>query len=121
LTWQLVLPVPVLICAVLAAASVYVHSAAEDSAVEAAVRNAEVTVAQFKELRSYYTKNVVKKAVASGALKPRVDLPGFIVGQPVQAVHGHVIRGVVLVPGLGSSATTRCSPIEPANTKRKFG
>ncbi len=46
-----------------------------------AVANAQTTVKQFKILRSYYTKNIVKKALASKALKPSYshkDTPGEI-------------------------------------------
>jgi len=40
-----------------------------ESAVESAVRTAN----QFKAMRGYYTKNVVKKVVANGSLKPSYD------------------------------------------------
>ena len=46
-----------------------------------AVQNAAKTVTQFKVIRGYYTKNVIKKALASKALKPSYthkDTPGEI-------------------------------------------
>ena len=46
-----------------------------------AVANAQNTVKQFKILRSYYTKNVIKKVLASKALKPTYthkDTPGEV-------------------------------------------
>ncbi len=45
----------------------------EDNAVDDAVVSAEQTVAQFKTLRGYYAKNVVKKVLAGSTLKPSFD------------------------------------------------
>ncbi len=44
-----------------------------DNAEQAAMRSALQTAKQFKTIRGYYTKNVIGKAKASGALKPSID------------------------------------------------
>ncbi|MBT3702221.1 MAG: DUF3365 domain-containing protein [Alphaproteobacteria bacterium] len=48
----------------------------ENSLKRTAAENAQKTVKQFKILRSYYTKNVIAKALASKALKPSIGHKG---------------------------------------------
>ncbi|MBT5049055.1 MAG: DUF3365 domain-containing protein [Rhodospirillaceae bacterium] len=68
--WKLVLPVPVILVATLAAIWFFIPPMIADNVRNSAVRSAEETANQFKILRGYYTNNVVKKAVANKALKP---------------------------------------------------
>ena len=68
--WKLVLPVPILLAATLAAIWFFIPNMIAENVRHDAVRSAEETANQFKTLRGYYTKNVVKKAVANKALKP---------------------------------------------------
>jgi len=68
--WKIVLPVPVAaILAVLLMAFV-VPNMMRENAVENAVDSATQTVGQFKTIRGYYTKNVIKKVLANGGVKP---------------------------------------------------
>ncbi|MDA0231692.1 MAG: methyl-accepting chemotaxis protein [Proteobacteria bacterium] len=68
--WRLVIPVPVILIVIIVGAwfvvPVWVTDNTRDAAVESAVRTAK----QFKTIRGYYTKSVVKKALANGNLKP---------------------------------------------------
>jgi methyl-accepting chemotaxis protein len=68
--WKLVLPVPVILAATLAAIWLFIPNMIADNVRNDAVRSAEETANQFKTLRGYYTRNVVKKAVTNKALKP---------------------------------------------------
>ena len=70
LHWKLLLPVPVILLAGLIVAWIVIPQMMIANSVEAATHNAERTVGQFKTIRGYYTKNVIKKVVASKALKP---------------------------------------------------
>ncbi len=70
LVWQLVLPVPIALVLGVGALSFYVPSAVEDNARAAAIQAATQTVGQFKTLRGYYTKHVIKKVLANGGVKP---------------------------------------------------
>ena len=38
--------------------------------------SATQTVSQFKTLRAYYTKNIIKKVLANGSIKPSIDHEG---------------------------------------------
>jgi methyl-accepting chemotaxis protein len=66
IAWQLVLPMPMLLCCGMVAIWLFLPTQLANSVVESAVRNAEQTVGQFRTLRSYYTKNVVKKILKNG-------------------------------------------------------
>jgi methyl-accepting chemotaxis protein len=52
------------------ALSFFVPSAVEENARAAAIQAATQTVSQFKALRGYYTKSVIKKVLANGGVKP---------------------------------------------------
>jgi methyl-accepting chemotaxis protein len=73
LVWKLVLPIPVLIIVGLAAAWWLIPSAVTENARESATRAGVQAANQFKTIRGYYTKNIIKKAKASGALKPSIN------------------------------------------------
>ena len=66
IAWQVILPMPILLCLGMVAIWFLLPSELANSARESAVRNAEQTVGQFRTLRSYYTKNVVKKVLKNG-------------------------------------------------------
>jgi methyl-accepting chemotaxis protein len=64
--WRLVLPIPLFAIVAIAAALVVLPQVIASNSIADAERAALETVNQFKELRGYYTKNVVAKAVAAG-------------------------------------------------------
>lgn len=66
LVWRLTLPAPAMAILSIVAAWLIVPQWVEQSAVDAAMRNAIATAHQFKALRTYYTENVVKPAAAAG-------------------------------------------------------
>ena len=73
----------------MAAALVYVPQRLEHNILTEATRNAEQIVRQFKTLRKYYTQNIVKKALASQALKPAIDHQSRADGIPLPATMIH--------------------------------
>jgi len=79
--WQSVLPVPIVFTLGMVALWQALPSFISENAVDNSIVSARQTVSQFKTLRGYYTRNVVKKALQSGGLKPHYDhkgKPGFI-------------------------------------------
>ena len=70
IAWKLILPVPVALVICVAATWFLLPQQIAQNARADAVRAAEQTAKQFKTIRGYYTKNVIKKAVANGSLKP---------------------------------------------------
>lgn len=73
LTLRLMIPVLVASALVLGSAWYIIPSKVTELATNQAVYAAEKAVAQLKSLRSYYTKNVIGKAVKNGTLKPHYD------------------------------------------------
>ena len=57
--WTLVLPVPIVVIVVLIGFFLIVPDAIQSRAEHQAIQTAKQTVAQFKTVRGYYTKNVV--------------------------------------------------------------
>lgn len=66
-----------------------------DNAREAAERSAVQTVKQFKTIRGYYTKNVIKKAKANGALKPSFNHATEPNGIPLPATLIHDLSALL--------------------------
>jgi len=64
--WRLILPIPVFAGIAIVAALMLLPKVIGSNSVADAEHNARETVTQFKELRGYYTKNVVAKAVKNG-------------------------------------------------------
>jgi len=74
---------------------VLINKNTEDEARRAAVK----TVSQFKTLRGYYTKNIVKKAVAQGGLKPSIDHQGDPEKIPLPATMIHDLSKLLAEEG----------------------
>ena len=68
--WRLVLPVPIALVLGLVGLGFLLPQQISDNVRADAVRNGEQIANQFKVIRGYYTKNVIKKAKATGGLKP---------------------------------------------------
>ena len=70
LAWKLVLPVPIALAVSVLAIWLLVPRFVADNVRADAVRSATQIAEQFKTIRAYYTKNVVKKVLAERAMKP---------------------------------------------------
>ncbi|WP_420412382.1 methyl-accepting chemotaxis protein [Roseibium sp.] len=73
LVWKLVIPIPIIVLAGLAIAWWLIPSAVIENARQSATRNGVQAANQFKTIRGYYTSNIIRKAKASGALKPSIN------------------------------------------------
>ena len=81
IVWQSVLPVPVVFILGLFGLWLALPSFIAENAQDNAVLSAKQTVGQFKTIRGYYTKNVIKKVLKNGTIKPHfdhADKPGLI-------------------------------------------
>lgn len=89
IVWQSVLPVPAVFLVGLFALWLALPSFIADNARENAVLSAKQTVGQFKTIRGYYTKNVIKKVLQSDDLKPHFDHAGKpgLVPLPATLIH----------------------------------
>ena len=89
IVWWLVLPVPAILVAGLVAAAILLPQQIETNTRASAVAAARTTVGQFKTIRGYYTKNVIKKALQSKALKPSINHAGVPGTIPLPATFIH--------------------------------
>lgn len=88
--WPLVLPVPTVLLVILIGAVVLIPRSVETNARDNAVRAGKKTVQQFKTLRGYYTRSVIKKTVANGKpLKPSYNHKTMEDGIPLPATFIH--------------------------------
>jgi methyl-accepting chemotaxis protein len=73
LFWKLLVPVAIVFVVGIISLAFWVPALIEKNATEVAIQDAERSVNQFKTLRGYYTKNVVKKVLANGGMKASFD------------------------------------------------
>ena len=95
LVWKLVLPVPVAILLGLLIAWFFIPGMVMDNARDIATNSALQTANQFKTIRGYYTKNIIKKAKANGGLKPAIDHEGVANTIPLPATMIHDLSNLL--------------------------
>jgi methyl-accepting chemotaxis protein len=95
IAWKLILPVPIALAIGLAAAWIFIPSLVGDNVRADAVRSAEQIVSQFKTIRGYYTKNVIKKIIADGNLKPSYNHKDEPNGVPLPATFIHDLSALL--------------------------
>ena len=88
LLWQMLLPAP-LAAILLFCGWLWLPSMVQTDVVKGAVASAEETVHQFKTLRAYYTKNVIKKVLANDGLNPSLNHQQDPDGVPLPATVIH--------------------------------
>ncbi len=85
IVWKLILPVPVIMLLGLALAWFSIPGMVMGNARDAASASALQNANQFKVIRGYYTKNIIKKVVANGAIKPSINHAGVANTIPLPA------------------------------------
>ncbi|MBT4939273.1 MAG: DUF3365 domain-containing protein [Rhodospirillaceae bacterium] len=89
ITWQLVLPVPILLGLLIIGFSIFLPKVIANNVQESVELSATVTAGQFKKIRAYYTNNVIKKVLADGNLKPSFNHKTEKKGVPLPATFIH--------------------------------
>jgi len=89
ITWQLVLPVPILLGLLIVGLWIFLPNFIASNARESATLSATTTAGQFKKIRAYYTNNVIKKVLADGNLKPSFNHKTEKKGIPLPATFIH--------------------------------
>ncbi|WP_440053149.1 methyl-accepting chemotaxis protein [Pseudoalteromonas sp. T1lg65] len=73
LSTRLFSPLVVVLVIVLSILIFYVPSVTQNNAIKMAIASAESTVKQYKAIRGYYTKNVIKKVLTASELVPHFN------------------------------------------------
>jgi methyl-accepting chemotaxis protein len=89
LSWRLILPVPIAIILCVVAIALIVPKMMAENARTEATRQGQQIAGQFKTIRGYYTKNVIKKVVKSKDLKPSVNHKNEANAVPLPATFIH--------------------------------
>ena len=89
LVLRLILPIPVLLVIVMMAAWFIVPDMIMNNARQATTESAVQTANQFKTIRGYYTKNIISKALGTGALQPSINHRDLEEGIPLPATMIH--------------------------------
>ena len=92
---KIILPIPVFAAFAVAATWMLLPPQVEQNVRDDAARSAVQIANQFKKIRGYYTKNVIKKVVASGSLKPSVTHKTEENGVPLPATFIHDISEIL--------------------------
>ncbi len=66
-------PIPIVVGLAILLAWIIIPRITENNAREEALKASSEMVGQFKTLRGYYTKNVIKKVLANSDIKPSSD------------------------------------------------
>ncbi len=89
IVWRLILPIPAAVMILVAGLWFWLPERVGNDVTEATIASATQTANQFKTIRGYYTKNVIKKAVKNGSLKPSFDHAKEANGIPLPATLIH--------------------------------
>ncbi len=87
--WKLVLPIPIAVVLTIIAAAIFMPKYLAENARQDAIQTATQVASQFKTMRGYYTRNVIKKVLANGGLKPSFDHKTMNNGVPLPATFIH--------------------------------
>jgi methyl-accepting chemotaxis protein len=94
LSTRLFMPLIIIFILVLLVLTIYVPSITKEHTIEAAISSAESTVKQYKAIRGYYTKNVIKKVLAGTEIRPNFDHQGKANTIPLPATFIHDLSKV---------------------------
>ncbi len=74
--------------------SLYIPNQLKLAAEQQAIDSAQRTVNQFKQVRGYYTANIIKRVKASGSLQPHFDHKGYADRIPLPATMIHELSEI---------------------------
>ncbi|MDV7338197.1 methyl-accepting chemotaxis protein [Terasakiella sp. A23] len=93
--WKIVLPIPVTALIAVLLMAFVVPGMMRDNAIENAVDSATQTVTQFKAIRGYYTKNIIKKVLANGGVHPSITHKDEADAIPLPATFVHDMSDIL--------------------------
>ena len=100
LFWKMALPVLSIFTVLILFLIFYIPSLIEDDVIRSVSITSEQTAKQFKKIRGYYTKNIIKKVLATTGIRPDINhknVPGKI---PLPATMIHDLSSDLAADGL---------------------
>ncbi len=100
LFWQLFTPISLVFAACIIALALLIPDMVRKNTEQEAISQAETTVQQFKTLRAYYTKNVIKKIADKSGISPAIDHQNNPDSIPLPATMIHDLSGLLDEQGI---------------------
>lgn len=100
LFWQLFTPVSLIFTVCIIVLALMIPNMVRNNTEQEAIAQAEITVQQFKTLRAYYTKNVIKKIAGTNDISPAIDHQASPDNIPLPATMIHDLSGLLEEQGI---------------------
>ncbi len=100
LFWQLFTPVSLIFIICIIVLALMIPNMVRKNTEQEAIAQAETTVQQFKTLRAYYTKNVIKKIAGTNDISPAIDHQASPDSIPLPATMIHDLSGLLEEQGI---------------------
>ncbi len=100
LFWQLFTPISLIFIVCIIALALMIPNMVRKNTEQEAIAQAETTVQQFKTLRAYYTKNVIKKIAGTNDISPAIDHQANPDSIPLPATMIHDLSGLLKEQGI---------------------
>ncbi|MCF6209118.1 MAG: methyl-accepting chemotaxis protein [Gammaproteobacteria bacterium] len=100
LFWQLFTPISLVFTICIIALALLIPDMVRKNTEQEAISQAETTVQQFKTLRAYYTKNVIKKIAGKDGISPAIDHQSNPDNIPLPATMIHDLSGLLEEQGI---------------------
>jgi len=100
LFWQLFTPISLIFAVCIIALALMIPNMVRKNTEQEAIAQAETTVQQFKTLRAYYTKNVIKKIAGTNDISPAIDHQANPDSIPLPATMIHDLSGLLAEQGI---------------------
>lgn len=100
LFWQLFTPVSLIFAVCIIVLALMIPNMVRNNTEQEAIAQAETTVQQFKTLRAYYTKNVIKKIAGTNDIFPAIDHQASPDSIPLPATMIHDLSGLLEEQGI---------------------
>ncbi len=100
LFWQLFTPISLIFAVCIIALALMIPNMVRKNTEQEAIAQAETTVQQFKTLRAYYTKNVIKKIAGTNDISPAINHQANPDNIPLPATMIHDLSSLLAEQGI---------------------
>ncbi len=100
LFWQLFTPISLIFAVCIIALALMIPNMVRKNTEQEAIAQAETTVQQFKTLRAYYTKNVIKKITGTNDISPAINHQANPDNIPLPATMIHDLSSLLAEQGI---------------------
>ena len=100
LYWKMAYPILLIFVTVICFLIYYIPGLVEQNIIRSVTKAGEQTAGQFKIIRGYYTKNIIKKVLQGTEIRPAIDHQGVAGKIPLPATMVHDLSALLKDAGL---------------------